>query len=237
MKSLCLSVLLTLLLTPLAEAAPPPHVEVRLAESYFGGGTTLTLWSDGYVEEVAMPGGPRVDSYHWSGKVPKKALAKIVASLKTSSLAKERFTQQPKQPVLTEGGTSFEVWDGASLHRLSKPPLDEPNTATQALSAKIKAVSQEVREAVRPHLGRAGQAGRYVSVVLRAPAKGQGKAASDLPKALQAALARPGSYVRLPEATQDIVKQGQRATVDGREVTWLVRQLAHAEAPAAEAGR
>ena len=230
MTTLRLSLIFVLALTSWAQAAPAPHVVARSTQSYGAlGGTTLTLWSDGYAElmKTQDPG------EHRSGRIPPKKLAELLASLQATGLTEESYTQRSKHPIIKHGFESLELLKGTELYRLEEPALGKANAATQALSARVAKATQQLQDAIRPHLKTQGPAGRYaqVHVLGKANDASRRETPAELSPALERALARPGSYVLLPPAERDQIKHGARGVVNGREVVWILQEL---KAPASE---
>lgn len=222
-----LAVLLPLM-TSLALAQDPPedcHVLVRHEEWFQGGGTILTLWSDGYVEEVALEGGPRRESHHLSGRVPETALSQIRSRVEASGLGAAEYTQRPDPSIASNYSTSFEVWNGRALHSIQRPSgLVSADASTSSLDERIDAFLKALREAIAPHLETQGAGGTYACAQLVSPEPAESDL-KDLPEGLRAALLRPGAYVLLPPGAAGRVRQGQRATYGAVRVLWVVGSI------------
>lgn len=213
-------------------AAGDLHIEARHQVSYQGGGTTLTLWSDGHVEEVAVPGGPRTEAYHFSGRVPAKELADLVRALRKSGLAQESFKQRPVRPVMISGFVRLEVWNGKTLTSLQAPVgIGEPNKHTRDLGAKTERESKRLSAVVRRFLTRSGPAGVYAQAVALSARALLAKDVAPQAAPLRKALLRLGSYVFLSPEQAATLKHGQIMKVGGTRVAWVLRTLGTRKAP------
>lgn len=234
--------LLLVLLAPwFAAADSPPEgpvmgastVEVHYVSTAFGGGNEWTVFSDGRIQHVSLPGGPEGGAgYLRSGRLSVDDHAALRKRVEASGLVGASFTQRPKHPICAEGVTRLTLDHGKTV--LSPEPVEEPTAETRRLSKAMSALVEELWALCEPHLSEAYPAGTYVQATV-ASAEDTERALARMPQApptqtppasVYPALAQPGLWVRVDEA--EAPTQGQPVLIQGRIVVWRVARLGDA---------